>query len=140
MNAIAMDKILEKAKGLAFYVVVNSDGQFFRRKGYRGGYGKTWVDDLLTARVYVRIGQARSIVTFFANHYKNYPPPSIVRLVISASEIQVIDEAERVKQARLRKEKLLQTREVRQRKSALERAKRDLEDAQRRLAAAGVTP
>ncbi len=62
---------------MKLYVVVNSDGHFFRSKGF-GGYGKTWVAELEGARFYTKLGQAKSRVTWFARTYPQYPAPSIV--------------------------------------------------------------
>ena len=44
---------------LELYVVRNKEGKYFRTKGY-SGYGDTWVDDIQKAKVYPKIGQARS--------------------------------------------------------------------------------
>lgn len=74
------DKFTTEATNL--YVVINSDGHYFRRKGY-GGYGDTWVASMNTARVYAKLSQARSVVTFFANSYPQYPTPKIVRLQVT---------------------------------------------------------
>lgn len=126
-----MSLLEDKVKDVCFYVVMNSDGQFFRRKGY-GGYGKTWVDSIDTARVYIKIGQARSIVTFFANSYPQYPPPRIVKLGVSA--IEIIDERDRIEKAKEKKQREKEKRELRRKQWELERAKKDYEDAQRRLA------
>lgn len=52
----------EALKKLNFYIVMNSDGQFFRAKG-RGGYGQTWVEDPNKARIYAKIGPARAAIT-----------------------------------------------------------------------------
>lgn len=67
---------------LTMYAVRNQEGKFFRAKGY-GGYGNTWVDDLKKAKIYPRIGQARSRVTFFANTYPQYGIPDLVELRVT---------------------------------------------------------
>ena len=127
-NLDLLYKVQETAFDLTFYVVINSDGQYFRRKGYGGG-GNTWVDGLATARIYAKIGGARAIVTFFASN-PNYPPPKIVKLTVSAAEI--IDETERIEKAKARKKKEIETRELRQKKAGLVEAKRAYENAQQR--------
>ncbi len=96
------DEVLAKIQSIDFYVVMNSDGQFFRAKGY-GGSGSSWVDSLDTARIYAKIGPARNTVTFFATNYPDYPRPTIVKLSANATEI--IDEKERVDKAIARKKK-----------------------------------
>ncbi len=115
---------------IAFYVLQNSEGKFFRRKGY-GGYGDTWVEGLGTARVWTKIGGARSQVTFFANHYPKYPPPKIIKLTVAATE--VIDETERIAAAREKKRKQEERREVWAAEQRLKKAQEDLERAKENL-------
>ena len=108
---------------LILYVVRNEIGQFFRAKGYGSG-GSTWVDDINKAKNYGRIGGARGTITFFANNYPKYPTPELIKLTVSGFE--VIDETERVRKAKAKKEK--KEAEAKSRK-----AKRDLEDAERKF-------
>jgi len=115
---------------LKFYAVQNSEGKYFRRKGY-GGYGETWVDEPHQARIYTKIGQARSIVTFFANHYKNYPVPSLVEII--PGTINVLSETDRVQKAVNKKKKELAASQLRQRQYELERAQKQLEEAQDKI-------
>lgn len=112
------------------YVVRNSDGQYFRRKGY-GGHGKTWVDSIDTARIYAKIGQARSIVTFFANSYPQYPAPTILKLGITT--VEVINETERIQKAKEKKQKEEENRRIRDAQYRLEQAQRELDAAKRGL-------
>ncbi len=114
---------------IAFYAVQNSDGKFFRRKGY-GGSGDTWVEGLKTARVWTKIGGARATVTFFANHYPQYPTPKIIKMSIGSTE--VIDETARVTAARDKKRKQEEEREVREAQYKLKQAEEDLQKAQER--------
>ena len=81
---------------LTFYIVMNAEGLFFRAKGY-GGYGETWVADVTKAKVYQKIGQARSRVSFFANTYPGYGVPSILELAVTGTK--VLDESIRVAKA-----------------------------------------
>jgi hypothetical protein len=81
---------------LELYAVRNKKGQYLRSKGY-GGYGPSWVDDLQKAKIYPKIGPARSQVTFWANNYPRYGTPEIVVLTVTAS--QVLNEEDRVKKA-----------------------------------------
>lgn len=87
---------------LTMYAVRNQEGKFFRAKGY-GGYGDTWVDDIEKAKIYPRIGQARSRVTFFANTYPQYGIPDLVELRVT--EMIAVQEVKRVKKSQNRKEK-----------------------------------
>ena len=80
------------------YVVVNSDGQFFRSKGF-GGYGKTWVAELEKARFYTKLGQAKSRVTWFAREYPEFPAPSIAYWELDESEYKKMDMADYAKKA-----------------------------------------
>src|SRR3954464_4028015 len=101
-------------------MVQNNEGKFFHRKGYGGG-GDTWVEKTDTARVWTKISGARSIVTFFANHYPQYPTPKILKLTVGKTE--VLDETERVASVKAKKQKLRDGREVRESKRRLEEAK-----------------
>lgn len=115
---------------LQLYAVRNSDGQFFRAKGYGGG-GATWVDDLCRAKIYANIGQARSRVTFFANNYPKYPTPQLI--VIKANELEILDETERVEKAKQKKLKEVEQRKINEQEWKIEQAQKDLKDAQDRL-------
>lgn len=108
---------------LVLFVVRNAKGQFFRAKGFSGS-GESWVNDINKAKIYGKIGGARGTVTYFAQD-TNYPVPEIVKLTVSGME--VIDEKDRV--AKVLAKKAREKEEQLQRK-----AKRDLEDAERRLA------
>jgi predicted RNase H-like nuclease (RuvC/YqgF family) len=113
----------------AFYAIRNSDGQYFRAKGYGGG-GATWVDTIEKAKVYQRIGPARARVTYFANNFPNYPTPELVKFI--ATRVEVLDETERVEKAKEKKKRETEQREVRQKKWQLKRAQQELEEAQAR--------
>ena len=115
---------------LELYVVRNQEGKFFRSKGY-GGYGDTWVDDIQKAKIYPKISQARSRVTWFYNNYPKYGIPSIIKLGVC--EMEVLDETERVEKAHQRKLTEKDRSRIRQAKWELDRAERELENAQQRL-------
>ena len=114
-----------KKNELVLYVVRNSKGQYFRAKGFSGS-GDSWVDDINKAKIYGKIGGARSTVTYFAQNPK-YPVPDIVKLGVTGME--VIDETARVKKVLDKKAKEEQEREA-------INAKRQLEEAKARLASA----
>jgi hypothetical protein len=117
--------VQEKLKDVCFYVVVNSDGQFF----CNGGYASIWVDDISNARVYNNIGPARSMVTFIADYYPGLSVPSIVKLSFSA--VEILDEKDRVNKAKVARVKKKQRSEIRRKKEALARAEKDLIEAKR---------
>ena len=54
---------------LELYAVINSEGKFFRSKGYRGG-GKSWVDKINDAKIYTKKSPALGQITWWS---KNYP-------------------------------------------------------------------
>ncbi len=116
--------------GLFLYAVRNSDGQWFRRKGY-GGAGKSWVDNFESARIYNRIGPARAVISFFANNYPEYPSPQLVQLVVN--DIKVIDEASRVEMQKRKRQERKAARQFRDAQRELERAERVAKEAQRNL-------
>lgn len=115
---------------LVLYAVRNSSGQFFRSKGY-GGYGETWVSDINKAKIYTKIGQARSRVTWFANNFKEYPAPDLIKLTVG--KIEVVDEGDRVKKAMDKKVREKASHEASQAKWQLERAEKEFKEAQARL-------
>lgn len=114
------------------YVVRNSEGKYFRAKGY-GGSGESWVEDLQKARIYSRIGTARACVTFYATEpkYKDFLPPVLVELTISESK--VLDEKERLAKVVKKKKTEKEQRELRDKKWQLERAEIAYEQAKENL-------
>jgi hypothetical protein len=117
---------------LLIYAVRNSKGQYFRAVGY-GGRGDQWVDEIGRARLYVKIGQARARVTYFANHNPNgFPVPELIEF--RAVESRVLDEAERVVKVTKRKQIERERYKERRAKWELEQAQRDLAKAQARIA------
>lgn len=85
---------------LELYAVVNQEGKFFRAVGY-GGAGKSWVDTVDKAKLYGKLGQARSRVTWWYNNHPKFGMPKIIKL--SATGIEIIDEVERVNKSQKRK-------------------------------------
>jgi hypothetical protein len=119
-----------KVDELFFYVVRNSDGEFFRAKGY-GGYGQTWVSEITKARVYTKIGPARASVSYFANHFPEYPPPMILKMGVGA--VEVIDEVARIEKQKIKKQEAKERANARQAKRNLEYAKKQFEESKARL-------
>lgn len=115
---------------LELYVVRNQEGKYFRAKGYNGT-GDTWVIDINKARIYAKIGPARSAVTWFSNTFPQYGFPDILKL--SVNNVEVLDEKARVQKAIDRKAKAIFESEKRDAQRKLEAAKRKLDDAQREL-------
>lgn len=117
---------LSVTEELEFYAVRNKKGKWFRRKGY-SGYGETWVDELSKARIYNKIGHARSQVTFFAENYPSYGIPDIV--VFKVIESHVINEKERLKKKREKAEKRSEIRRIKMAREKLEEAQREYNEA-----------
>lgn len=64
------------------YIVKNQSNQYFRAKG-RDGYGETWVSELENAKIYTKIGQAKSRVTYFYKSYPQYGCPVILEFELA---------------------------------------------------------
>lgn len=117
---------------LALYTLRNQEGLWFRSKGY-GGTGNNWVQDFSKAKLYSKIGPARGQISYYANHYPDYPAPTLVKLLIG--QIVEIDETDRVEKQRIKKLEEQARRERREQewqlKYAKERAKKALADVER---------
>ena len=110
---------------LTFYIVKSKDGKYFRSKGY-SGYGQSWVTDVKSAKVYQKIGPARSQVTFWASEYPKYGVPDIIELTVTGS--RVLDEGERVHKAIVKKKRSEASRRLYQAKYEYERLMRNRRD------------
>lgn len=121
------------AEELAVYAVRNREGKWFRRKGY-GGYGETWVDEFVRARIFTKPGGARAVVSFFANKWPQHGTPSLVKLIVG--QTVEMDEAQRVADVKARRERAEAKWEKEDREREFEAAKRGLEEATARLAKA----
>lgn len=132
MNVVKVNEI-GFTPALELYIVRNLEGKFFKSIGYNhrgpsGGDPGNWVEDINKAKVYTKIGQARSRVTFFANAYPKYGIPEIIKLTVASGEI--LDERNRVMKAVEKKVKAVEkyAKEAHQRKvgQANEELKRSL--------------
>lgn len=94
---------------LDLFVVKTESGKYFRAKGYNGS-GLSFVDDIKKARLYTRLGPARSCVTYFKNY--NKMKLEIVQLLVTGE--QVFDDSVRItKQAKaLENKKLKEERDA----------------------------
>jgi hypothetical protein len=84
---------------LELFLVRNKEGKWFRAKGL-DGTGKSWVDNIKNARMYVNIGPAKGIVTWFANRYPQFGVPDIVKLQVRHGEI--LKQEDRVKETHIK--------------------------------------
>jgi hypothetical protein len=118
---------------MVFYLVRNKEGKYFRAKGF-GGYGDTWVSDVKSAKVYQKVGQAKSRVTFFAKNYPEYGVPDI--LMVTASTAVLVGQEERTAKAIKKAEDAELARkqgQLKRQKAALEQQIGRLEEERRRL-------
>lgn len=124
------EELNEKIKSLVLYVVVNANGQFFRAKGFSGS-GKTWVDDINLARLYAKLGPARSAATFFAKD-PYYAVPDIVKINMGSYEVMV-EERERALKAVFKIKKQKEQQKVNNAKYHLDIAERNYKAAAKGL-------
>lgn len=110
---------------LKLYAIQNKSGQWFRSKGI-DGYGKSWVDDLEKAKIYTKIGPARSQVTFWANNFPEYGIPKLIELQVS--NLIDLHEEERVNKAIQKIKKTEIEREKRHQKYLKEQAQRKIDE------------
>jgi len=110
------------------YAVQNDKDQFLRSKGFSGS-GNSWVDSLDTARLYGKPRAARARITFFAKNYPEFPVPKLVALHIT--EMEVIDETERIENLKKNRASADDRRELRSKKAALDKAQSEYDEANR---------
>ena len=116
---------------MTLYAVRNKEGKWFRAKGF-GGCGASWVESLTKAKIYPKIGQARSRVSFFANNYPQFGIPEIVELYVTTSK--VLDETKWVKKVQAQRIKKEEDYKKRMAEWKLEQAKIDLDRAEKTVA------
>ena len=115
---------------LKFYAIRNRDGKYMRSKGF-GGHGEKWVDELKKAKIYPKIGGARSQVTYWANNYPEYGIPELIEL--NVTEMAVVSEEERVKKS-ITDKKIRQAKwKAESNKMQLERCLREKEEIDNKL-------
>jgi len=112
---------------ITLYAVKNQEGKYFRAKGYGGG-GDSWVDSLEKAKLYTKIGQARSRVSYFVNNWPEYGVPDIIKL--TAVETETLNEIDRVNKQIKRKKSEKARHILRRKKIEFSRAQKMLELAQ----------
>lgn len=116
---------------LELYAVQNHVGDFFRAKGF-GGYGLSWVKEISSAKIYTKLSQARSRVTYFNN---NNPDnlPSCKIIVLSVTDSQVLDETDRIVKVKKDKELSAVNKKKNLALDKLNKAKKELEEAEEEL-------
>lgn len=118
---------------LVLYAVRSRDGKWFRNVGFGHAYrgGKGWVEELQNAKLYAKIGQARSRITFFARRYPDYGVPDLVELTMGS--MRVIDETARVEKVTKRKAQEVLNAEKRRINYELEEALRKKDEYDARI-------
>lgn len=117
---------------LSLYVVKNSDGKYFCKNS-----SYSWVSSLSQAKIYPKIGQARSRCTFFALSAPDRPAPQIVELRVT--EAVVLDESKRIEKAKRLSEKRTQEIKKRREEFAAESLWRQMEQAKSQLTGMGYS-
>lgn len=110
---------------LTLYTVQNSDGKFILSKG-------RWTNDITKAKIYSRLGPARSVITFFAKHYPEFPVLKLIKFNIT--EYETVDDSERVEKALEKQAKYKANAKIREEKRSLKRAEEALRRAEESLA------
>jgi hypothetical protein len=91
-------------------------------------YAKKWVDDLVKAKIYGDLRQAKARVTYWARLQPKEGVPELVEFTIT--ETRVIDQVERVKQADMKKVEEGLAKQLVKEKRALDEARAKLQRAQ----------
>ena len=112
---------------LEFYAIRKKGTDLYFRPRGQGGYGAHWVE-MTKAKIYPRIGTARTQVTFWTNTGLDV---ELVKLGVTI--IEVIDETERLRKAKETKERKEAAREERRRKQRLRDAQSAYDKAKHRL-------
>lgn len=116
---------------ITLYAIRNSNGEWFRAKGRDGHSKKTWNVDLIDAKLYTKLSQARARVTFFANNYKNFPVLELVEF--QAIQVKVIDETQRVISVQHKKQLEVENRKKSHAEWELKQAQAALDEAQAKI-------
>jgi hypothetical protein len=116
---------------LEVYLVQSQDGKYLRSKGL-------WVNDAKDAKVFLKLSQARTQVTWWATQYPQYGIPNLIILRIDEGEVK--DETPRVLKSIAKKDKANLRQEAKQLEWKTQKLNKDLEDLNHRRAALGIPP
>ncbi len=117
----------DKKEELCLYAIQSQDGKWFRRKGY-GGSGESWVENFVQARVFSKIGAARSVLSWWANNYTQYGTPNLV--ILHIDRVEKVDETDRIAKMKLKKQLAESNHEIRRKQKELEIVQKQLLEAQ----------
>ena len=116
---------------LNFYAIRSIDGKWFHRKGY-GGSGDSWVEELSKARIYNKPGAARSQISWWFTNYPSFGCPELVVFTAKLSEAIVVNEEERIKKDREKKEKAAGIVRMQRARHNLDKAQQEFKEASKR--------
>lgn len=119
-----MAEDIKNKKTLTFYVVRSKDGKYLRSKGYSGS-GESWVDSLLKAKVWTKIGSANAQVTWWTSNYPKYGIPDVIPLTATLGE--PLNQDERVRKALKKKNLAKAERDLYPLQEKFDKAKREHE-------------
>lgn len=117
---------------MKLYVVVNSQGQFFKPKGFGGGSSKSWHDELEKAKFYPKIGHARAQCSFWYKHDPSFGCPKILEFSLDVIAAQVIDPLNDIIKINDKKRAKQQKREIAHQEYLKAEAQREIERLKKR--------
>lgn len=87
---------------LNFFAVRSKDGKWLKKKRHNLYNGTidtsgSWTTDITEAKVYTKIGPARSQITFWKTNYPQYGTPDLVH--ITTAKCNFIDETNRIEKS-----------------------------------------
>jgi hypothetical protein len=113
------------------YLVRHPDGRFFKHRSRAWSKTNGWVEQIDDAKIFIKLGTARSNVTWYANESGKIADIVEFDLVMS----KVINEEERVQNARLNKYERELSRRKEQYQKELDRATKNYHKALEELKA-----
>lgn len=119
---------------LKLYVVKTRDGKYVRAGGVYGGPSRSIiVDKIENAKIYPKIGQAKSRITSLAQRWPEFGCCSLIELSISKENIKVINMEETTKKNIERIKKATLRKEIRYKKSQLDTLMNKLTEEEKKL-------
>ena len=79
-----MSEVPESFKNIKMYMVMNTQGKLFKRRGY-------WVDSPTKAKIYTKMTRPRAIISSFFNKSNDLTTLPVI-LEINFGEIKIINE------------------------------------------------
>lgn len=102
---------LKSIKDLRFYIVVNSEGRFFRQRGYYDG----WADKITSAKFYTKLNSAIDTANDYSEGKYSHFKPQVIEIIAGKFKTLNIKKGlekakERDKQRRLEQVQYYETR------------------------------